>query len=433
MGTASPLGSARAVRASRFGRGAGSRATGRWPRAEPALQEHAGGASRPSRGLRRSRAMSARTAVTTVFFLNGAVFSSWYARLPAIQEDIGLGPGALGVALLGAPAGLLAAQPLVGAFVARRGSRAVVAASPLYMPAVVLPALAFDTVSLFVAVTVVGAVNGTLDIAMNAQGLAVERSGTQRIFNSLHASFSFGALAGAALAGAVAALGVAPLPHLVGVALVGGAAAFAVAPHLLADKGAADPHAPMLARPSGRLAALGVIAFCALLAEGAVFDWSGIYLATEAVAPAGIAPLGLAAFSLSMGVGRLAADPATERAGSPRVAAGGAASAAFGLGLALALATPAGAVLGFAVMGLGLSAVFPLALRASGLEGPSAAPGLAAVSTVGYAGFLLRPPVIGLLAEATGLRGALLLVCGLCLLAAALAGHVREATPRPAR
>jgi MFS family permease len=377
--------------------------------------------------------MSARTAVTTVFFLNGAVFSSWYARLPAIQDDIGLGPGALGVALLGAPAGLLAAQPLVGALVARRGSRAVVAASPLFMPAVVLPALAFDTVSLLVAVTVVGAVNGTLDIAMNAQGLAVERSGTRRIFNSLHASFSFGALAGAGLAGAVAALGVAPLPHLAGVAVVGGAAAAAVAPHLLGDEGTADPRASMLARPSGRLAALGVIAFCALLAEGAVFDWSGIYLATEAAASAGIAPLGLAAFSLSMGVGRLAADPATERAGSPRVAAGGATSAALGLGLALAVPTPAGALLGFAAMGLGLSAVFPLALRASGLEGPSAAPGLAAVSTVGYAGFLLGPPLIGLLAEATNLRAALLLVCALCLVAAALAGHVREAAARPAR
>jgi predicted MFS family arabinose efflux permease len=377
--------------------------------------------------------MSARTAVTTVFFLNGAVFSSWYARLPAIQDDIGLGPGALGVALLGAPAGLLAAQPLVGVLIARRGSRAAVAASPLYMPAVVLPALAFDTASLLVAVTAVGAINGTLDIAMNAQGLAVERAGARRIFSSLHASFSFGALAGAGLAGALAALGVAPLLHLAGVAVVGGAAAAAVAPHLLGDEEAADARAPRLARPSGRLAALGVIAFCALLAEGAVFDWSGIYLATEAAAPAGVAPLGLAAFSLSMGVGRLAADPATERAGAPRVAAGGAASAALALGLALAVPTPAGAMLGFAAMGLGLSAVFPLALRASGLKDPSAAPGLAAVSTVGYAGSFLGPPLIGLLAEATSLPAALLLVCVLCLIASTLAGHLREPTARPAR
>jgi MFS family permease len=375
---------------------------------------------------------SPRTAVTTAFFLNGAVFSSWYARLPAIQGDIGLGPGALGVALLGAPAGLLAAQPLVGALIARRGSRAAVAASPLYMPAVVLPALAFDTASLLLAVTVLGAINGTFDIAMNAQGLAVERSGTRRIFSSLHASFSFGALAGAGLASAVAALGVAPLPHLVGVAVLGGAAAVAVAPHLLGDEGAAHPRAPRLARPSGRLAALSVIAFCALLAEGAVFDWSGIYLATEVAATPGLAPLGLAAFSLSMGIGRLAADPVTERAGSPRVAAGGAVSAALGLGLALAAPTSAGAMLGFAAMGLGLSAVFPLALRASGLEGPSAATGLAAVSTVGYAGSFLGPPLIGLLAEATSLRAALPLVCALCLIAATLAGSVREPRERPA-
>jgi MFS family permease len=377
--------------------------------------------------------MSPRAAVTTIFFLNGAVFSSWYARLPAIQDDIGLGTGALGVALLGAPAGLLAAQPLVGAALARRGSRAAVAAAPVYVPAVVLPALAGDAVTLFVAVTVVGAVNGTLDIAMNAQGLAVERSERRRIFNSLHAGFSFGAMAGAGLAGAVAALGIAPLPHLIGVAVVGGAAATAVAPSLLDDSGSADPRAPRFARPSARLAALGTIAFCALLAEGAVFDWSGVFLATEAGAAAGIAPLGLAAFSLAMGAGRLAADPATERAGSPGVAATGALCAALGLGLALALAAPAGAVLGFAVMGLGLSAVFPLALRASGLEGPSSAPALAAVSTVGYSGFLLGPPVIGLLAEATSLRSALVLVCALCVLAAALAGHVREATAHPAR
>jgi MFS family permease len=377
--------------------------------------------------------MSPRAAVTATFFLNGAVFSSWYARLPVIQEQIGLGNGALGVALLGAPAGLLAAQPLVGAALARRGSRPAVAAAPLYVPAVVLPALAFDTATLLVAVTVVGAVNGTLDIAMNAQGLAVERAGSRRIFNSLHAAFSFGALAGAGLAGAIAALDVAPLPHLVAVALIGGGVASVVAPRLLDDAGTADPQAPRFARPTARLAALGGIAFCALLAEGAVFDWSGIFLATEAGAAAGIAPLGLAAFSLAMGVGRLAADSATERAGSPTVAAWGAVSAGTGLALAIVLSTPGGAVLGFAIMGLGLSAVFPLALRASGLEGPSSAPGLAAVSTIGYTGFLLGPPVIGLLSEATSLSSALLLVCALCVVAGALAGQVGERTPPPVR
>ena len=377
--------------------------------------------------------MSYRAAATTIFLLNGAVFSSWYARLPAIQADLDIGPGALGLALLGAPAGLLVAQPLVGALVARRGSGGVVAAAPAYIPAVILPAAATDAATLFAATALVGAANGTLDIAMNVQGLAVERATGRRIFNSLHAAFSFGALGGASVAAAVAALGLAPLPHLVAVAGIGGVAAVAVAPHLLRDEETASRRGQLVARPSLHLAALGLIAFCALLAEGAAFDWSGVYMATEAGASAGIAPLGLAAFCLTMGIGRLSADHAAERAGAPRVAAGGAVLAAVGLGLGLAVAVPAVALLGFALMGLGLSAVFPLALRASGLAESSPGPAVAAVSTVGYGGFLLGPPLIGVLAGGTGLRGALLAACVLCLVAAGLAGHVRDAPcPAPA-
>ena len=372
--------------------------------------------------------MSRRAAVTAIFFLNGAVFSSWYARLPAIQEDLALGPGPVGLALLGAPAGLLVAQPLVGAFIARRGSRGVVAALPAYVGAVILPAAAIDTATLFIATAIVGAANGTLDIAMNIQGLAVERAGTRRIFNSLHAAFSFGALAGAAVAGAVSALAVPPLPHLIAVAAVGGVAAAAVAPHLHRDDQAADPRGPLVARPTPHLAALGTIAFCALLAEGAVFDWSGIYLATETGASPGIAPLGLAAFALTMGIGRLLADPAAERTDASTVARAGAALAAVGLGLGLVVAIPPLALLGLALMGVGLSAVFPLALRAAGGSESTSGPAVAAVSTVGYGGFLLGPPLIGVLADATGLRAALVVVCLLCLLAAALAGNVREQT-----
>ncbi len=151
--------------------------------------------------------------VAGVYFLNGAVFTSWYARLPAIQEQLRLSNGELGVALLGAPIGLLLAQPLVGAVVARRGSRLLIVAAPLYLAVVVLPAVAVDATTLLVAALVVGAANGALDIAMNAQGIALERAIPRRLFNSLHAAFSFGALAGAGLAAAAAAAGVPPLPH----------------------------------------------------------------------------------------------------------------------------------------------------------------------------------------------------------------------------
>ena len=256
----------------------------------------------------------ARVSVTGTFFLNGAVFSSWYARLPSIQERLELSPGELGIALLGAPVGLLVAQPVIGALAARVGSRPIVAAAPLYLGAVVLPALAIDTATLLLAVVVVGAANGVLDIAMNAQGLAVERASGRRLFSSLHAAFSFGALAGAVFAAAATAAEVAPLAHLATSAVLGAALGAALAPGLMRDRG--NPHAARFARPSRRLAALGVIAFCALLAEGAVFDWSGVYLSTQAGASAALAPLGLAAFSLFMGAGRLgriASPPASAR------------------------------------------------------------------------------------------------------------------------
>jgi MFS family permease len=369
----------------------------------------------------------ARAAVTAVFFLNGAVFTSWYARLPAIQDDLGIGAGELGLALLGAPLGLLLAQPVAGALAARRGSRPLVAAAPLYMAGVVLPALAVDAPTLALAVLTVGAANGILDIAMNAQGLAVERAAGRTTFNSLHAGFSFGALAGAGCAAVAAAAGVEPLPHLAGAAAVGAVAAYVASHYLLPAEADAEPGAPLFARPSRRLAALGAVAFSALLAEGAVFDWSGIYMDDEAGSSEGLAPAALGVFSGCMAIGRLAADPVVTRRGAPAVAGAGALLAAAGLGLALALATPPAAITGFALMGAGLSAVFPLALRAAGSAGST---DLAAVSTVGYAGFLAGPPLIGLLAEASSLRAALGLVCALLVLVSVLTPQVRPAAVR---
>ena len=362
--------------------------------------------------MRSSR--RARAAVTAVFFLNGAVFGSWYARLPAIQDELEIGPGPLGLALLAAPVGLLLAQPVAGALAARRGSRPLVAAAPLYMAGVVLPALAVDAPTLALAVFTVGAANGVLDIAMNVQGLAVERRSPRAIFNGLHAAFSFGALGAAAGAAAAAAAGVEPLPHLAATAAVGAAAASLASRFLLPSDADAEPGARAFARPSSRLAALGALAFAALLAEGAVFDWSGIYMDDGTGAGAALAPLALAAFSGCMALGRLTADALVDRSGSAAVAGAGVLLAAAGLGLALAVAEPGPAIAGFALMGAGLSAVFPLALRAAGGVGSA---DLAAVSTVGYAGFLVGPPVIGLLAEGSSLRAALALACALLLLA----------------
>jgi MFS family permease len=372
--------------------------------------------------LRRA-ALGPRASITGVFFLNGLCFSAWYARVPAIQQQLDLTPGELGLALFGAPAGLLAAQPVAGALAVRHGSRPLVAAAPLYVSAVVLPALAVDMVTLLLALIAVGAANGVLDIAMNTQGVAVERRLGTRLFSSLHAAFSFGALAGAGSAAAAAAAGLDPLPHLAVAAAVSAVLAALLARGLVSDEG--RPEGPRFARPSRRLAALGVIAFCALIAEGAVFDWSGVYLTDEAGAAAGVAPLGLAAFALTMGLGRLAGDALGARVGAAAAVRGGALLAALGLGLALAIPEPLVAIAGFAAMGAGLSVVFPLALRAAGFHGEATGPDLAAVSTVGYVGFLAGPPVIGLLADASSLRAALAVISALCLVAAVSARRAR--------
>jgi Major Facilitator Superfamily len=325
------------------------------------------------------------------------------------------------------------AQPLAGALAVRHGSRPLVAAAPLYISAVVLPALAVDLATLFLAVTVVGAANGVLDIAMNTQGVAVERTLGKRLFSSLHAAFSFGALAGAGSAAAVAAAGIDPLPHLAVDGAVGAGLAVVLARGLVRDAG--QPEGPRFARPSRRLAGLGVIAFCALMAEGAVFDWSGVYLSDEAGAAAGAAPLGLTVFSLTMGIGRLVGDGVAERIGAGAAVRAGALIAAAGIALALAVPEPAAAIAGFAVMGAGLSVLFPLALRAAGMHADGGGPALAAVSTVGYVGFLAGPPLIGSLADASSLRAALSLVAALCLVAAVAGRGVtragRAASPAP--
>jgi predicted MFS family arabinose efflux permease len=370
--------------------------------------------------------------VTVVFFLNGSVFASWYSRLPDIQERLDLGPGTLGLTLIGAPIGLLAAQPLTGALAATIGSRRLVAAAPLCLAAAAAPALAVNAPTLALGTFVAGAANGVLDVSMNVEGLAVERLTGKRIFNSLHAAFSFGALTGAALGGLAAAAGVDPLRHVAIVVGLGAAASMLASRGLPPAEAEPRPQGPRFARPSRRLAGLGAIAFCALLAEGAVFDWSGIYIRTETDAAVGLAAAGLAAFNLAMGFGRLTADGLAERLGSPTLGRWGALVAAAGLGAGLIAGTAAGAIAGFAVMGIGLAAVFPLALRAAGYDPAISGPAVAAVSSVGYAGFLTGPPAIGLLAELLGLGGALGCVCALLVVAAALAGHLSTQVRAPA-
>ena len=376
----------------------------------------------------------ARLAVAAVFFLDGAGFANWVVRIPAVQDRLGLGVGALGVALLGVAVGALIAMPLTGRVVGRRGSRPVTRLAALVFAATLaLPPFAPNLPLLALALVALGAANGALGVAMNAQAAAVEREYGRPIMASFHALFSLGGLVGAAVGGSVAAHGVGPAPHLAGAALALALAAIAVGPRMLPAGADAVPAASPFARPTRALLALGVVAFCVLFGEGAMADWSAVFLRDVTAAGPGLAAAGFATFSLAMAAGRSVGDALTIRLGPARLVRAGGAVAALGLGAALASAEPWAAVVGFGAVGAGLSIVFPSVLTAAGRL-PGGAPGaaIAAVSTFGYAGFLAGPPVIGFVAEAFTLRGGLAVVVLMNLVIALLATTLRRGRERQA-
>jgi MFS family permease len=371
-------------------------------------------------------AFRARVAITAVFALNGTLFASIFSRLPAIQDRTELSDGVLGLALLCSMLGLVVSQFAAGALVARIGSRRLVVVGALGYAAGLIPvALSGSFAALAVSLAFIGVANGVLDVSMNIHGLTIERTLGRPILSTLHAAFSFGALAGAGIGALIAAVGVGVEPHLTAMALLGTAAALIAGRFLLPSSADAAPEGPLIARPTRALLAIGIFAFCLLLAEGAVNDWAAIYLDDEIGAGEALAASGLAAFSLTMGFGRLFGDRLVQRLGPVRLARGGATLSLAGMAIVLSASGPQLAIPGFAAMGLGLAALFPLALRAAAARGPVAGPSVAAVSALGYLGLLTGPPLVGGLSEAVGLRAALVLVAALLGVAALLAGSLR--------
>ena len=367
---------------------------------------------------------AARLAVLATFFLNGFGFASFVVRIPAVQEKLSLGEWLLGLALLGVSMGSLPSMPLAGWLVSRFGSRPVVGISAVLLPlAVSLVALAPSLPALVAAFVLVGASAGNLDVSMNAHASTVEKGYGKRIMSSFHAAFSFGGLAGAASGGLIAAAGVGLPAHFLVVGVLSAVAAGPIYASLLpagTDRGEAG--APAFARPTRSLVGLGVISFCVLLGEGAMADWSAVYLRNSLETGPGLAAAGYAAFSLTMATGRLFGDRLAEAFGPATLVRLGGTVAALGLASGLLVATPAAALVGFAGVGLGLSVIFPIALGAAGHAEGGAGPAIAAVSTAGYFGFLVGPPTIGFVAEGTSLSAALFLVVILSGVVAVLAG-----------
>jgi MFS family permease len=242
---------------------------------------------------------------------------------------------------------------------------------------------------------------------------------------SFHALFSLGGMLGSAAGGAIAAADIAPLPHFITAAVVLGSLSLVAYPGMLPAV-AHEEHGHMPSfRISRRILGLAALGFCILLNEGAMADWTGVYLRSSLLTTEGVAAYGYAVFSAAMAVGRMLGDRLTVWVGRVEVVRFGAALAACGLGAALIVATVPATLIGFAAVGLGFATIIPLVFGAAGrVEGQSAGSGVATVTTIGYLGFLIGPPFIGFLADVVTLRIALGVVVLLSIAGSALAGSV---------
>ena len=361
--------------------------------------------------------MSRRAAITAVFFVDGALFATWASRIPALSDHVHAGAGILGLCLLAPAAAAVVSMPLVGRLLPGRSSSTFcrVAVAGL-MVAILLPALAQTVPALAASLLVVGVANSTLDLVMNAQGVSIERGMRRPILSSLHAAFSFGGFAGAGLGAIAAAVDVVPLQHFAFAALRFGLPGLFATFQLPREDHDADAEAPKLrwTRIPARLALIGVACFFSLVAEGGASDWSAKLVRDELAGTAALGAIAYGVFSLGMGFGRLLTDRLWARWGADGLLRRSGALAALGFAIGLGAGTAGTAIAGFLALGLGLAGVIPTLFRAGADQpGVSTGPALAAVSSLGYLGFLAGPPIIGGLAQLTSLR----LACSVLVLA----------------
>jgi hypothetical protein len=328
-------------------------------------------------------------------------------------------------------AGALIAMPLTGSAIHHLGSATVTRGATLALIAAFpLPLLAPDPALFMPALFLFGAANGVLDVAMNAHGVMVERRLKRAIMSSLHGMWSLGGLAGAGIAALMLPF-IPPLPQALAALAAAAVAAIVALRFLLPSSADGGSGKASFAWPSRATFGLGSLCFLCMASEGAVLDWSALHLKTSLALGAGLAATGFAAFSASMALSRFGGDWMRGRFGAVTLVRWSAFLAAAGMTMALAVSSPLLAVAGFALVGLGLANLVPVFFGAAGrIPGEGAGSAIAAVATVGYSGFLLGPPVIGVAADLTSLAQALALIVLACVTIGLFAGTADRADAR---
>ena len=368
-----------------------------------------------------------RLPALAAFFAFGYLWGSWAAIVPAVQAATGTSKGQLGLALLCVGLGSLPAMVLVGPRIDR---------APLLLPvslgaltaAAVVPGLAGSLATLAAALLVYGAASGVVDVAINSEVAAIEAATGRRSMQLAHALFSTGLLVGALAAGGARAAG-ADRAWI----LVLAAALLAVAAVANRRPTPRPPRSAASTEPRNRLllglerAAVPVAAVCALafVVEGALENWSALFLARNLGAEAGVSALGPASYGLAMAAGRFSAQSLTRRFSDRTLLAAGGGVAVAGVTIAAAASSVPVALVGFFLGGAGVSVAAPIAFGAAGRIG--GAGGIATVTTVGYLGFLAGPPLVGAIAQALSLRASFALLAALAAAIAAAATRIRLA------
>ncbi len=371
-----------------------------------------------------------RAATSALFLMNGYIVGNWAPKIPQFKAALGIDEAVLGLMILAFGIGSLAFMPVVGAIISREGSRRILLALAVATaPMLLVLTLAPGIWTAAAALAVFGGLVGGMDVAMNASAVAVERRMRRAIMSSCHAWWSLGGLIGAASGGLMLAR-LSPVGHAVVVAGVALGLIVAAAPAVIRDQPAPSAGgAEATGLPRSLLPWLiGVTALFSMIPEGAILDWSALYLREELGASVEGSALAFAGFSAPMALMRFSGDPIRDRLGAVTTLRLSTAVAGIGM-LGAAFAPTAGlAAAGFAVAGLGIANMVPIAFSAAGnLPGLAPGIGLSVVTFMGYSGLLFAPSLIGFVAQHTGLGRVFLALPALYIVVLALSGLVRHA------
>ena len=346
----------------------------------------------------------ARWAVAVTFGLHGAVMGSFATRIPWIAQRLDTSPGSLGFALAFGALGAMTAMPFAGRVTHRYRSRTVVRVLMVaWCLALVPPALAPNLALLCAAMFAYGATSGMADVAMNAQGVAVENAAGRSIMSSLHGMWSLGGLVGSGIGLAAAKIGLDATIHFAVVAAVFAVAATVIGGFLLDVSPPEGENVPAFALPPRSVLLIALVGFAAVFAEGASADWSAVYLTDVARAGPAVAAAAFSGFAATMAAARMVGDRVVDRFGPVRTVRVGGLVATLGSLTVAASRAPVMAIAGFALIGLGIAVVVPLAFTAAGNAGPRPGQQIAGVATIAYGAGLIAPASIGGIAQATSL------------------------------